>query len=40
MGLESKIGPYSARVELLQQAHLIIWEELPMVRKAILEYAN
>jgi hypothetical protein len=40
MGLESKIGPHSAHVKLLQQAHLIIWEELPMVRKAVLECVN
>jgi hypothetical protein len=40
MGLESKIGPHSARAELLRQAHLIIWEELPMARKAVLECAN
>jgi hypothetical protein len=40
MGLESKIGPYSAHAKLLQQAHLIILEELPMAKKAVLECVN
>jgi hypothetical protein len=39
-GLESKISLYGARAELLRHAQLIIWEELPMAKKAVLECAN
>jgi hypothetical protein len=39
-GLESKISLYGARAELIRRAQLIIWEELPMAKKAVLECAN
>lgn len=40
VGLESKISVHSARAELLQQAAMVIWEELPMAKKAVIECAN
>jgi len=40
MGLESKLSPYSARAALLRHTDLIIWEELPMAKKAVLECAD
>ena len=36
-GLESRIRPGSAHAELLRQANLIIWEEMPMVRRVVWE---
>lgn len=40
VGLQSKISTHSGRAELLRQAAIVIWEELPMARKAVLECAN
>ena len=40
VGLESKISVHSGRAELLRQAAIIIWEELPMAKKAVIECAN
>lgn len=37
MELQSTIGLYSNRAHYLQQANLIIWEELPMANKAAIE---
>lgn len=37
MELQSTIGLYSDRAHYLQQANLIIWEELPMANKAAIE---
>ncbi|KAJ6019739.1 hypothetical protein N7499_003178 [Penicillium canescens] len=37
MGLVSKVSPQSGRAELLRQASLLIWEELPMAKKAVVE---
>jgi hypothetical protein len=34
-GLQSRIDVRSRRAELLRQARLIIWEELPMAKKAV-----
>jgi hypothetical protein len=39
-GLVSKISTHSGRAELLRQASLLIWEELPMVKKAVVECAD
>jgi PIF1-like helicase len=36
-GLQSRIDVRSRRAELLRQARLIIWEELPMAKKAAVE---
>ena len=36
-GLESRIRPGSAHAELLRQANLIIWEEMPMVKRVVWE---
>lgn len=36
-GLQSRIDVRSRRAELLRQARLIIWEELPMAKKAVVE---
>jgi predicted ATPase len=36
-GLESRIGRGSAHAQLLRQANLIIWEEMPMVKKVVWE---
>ncbi|KAJ6003691.1 hypothetical protein N7522_006383 [Penicillium canescens] len=40
MGLVSKVSPQSGRAELLRQASLLIWEELPMAKKAVVECAD
>ncbi|KAJ6041223.1 uncharacterized protein N7446_010881 [Penicillium canescens] len=40
MGLVSKVSPKSGRAELLRQASLLIWEELPMAKKAVVECAD
>ena len=40
MGLESKLSPHSACTALLHQADLVIWEELLMAKKAIMEYID
>jgi hypothetical protein len=40
VGLQSKISIHSGRAELLRQAAIIIWEELPMAKKAVLECAD
>ncbi|OOQ86332.1 hypothetical protein PEBR_21927 [Penicillium brasilianum] len=40
VGLQSKVGLHSGRAELLREAAIIIWEELPMAKKAVLECAN
>ena len=37
LDLMSKISPHSARAELLRNAQLIIWEELPMAKKSAME---
>jgi hypothetical protein len=40
VGLQSKISVHSDRAELLRLATIIIWEELPMAKKAVLECVN
>jgi hypothetical protein len=37
LGLESKISPCSSHADLLHHANLIIWEEIPMTKKANFE---
>ena len=40
MELQSSIGVHSDRARYLQQASLIVWEELPMANKAAIECVN
>lgn len=40
MGLASKVNPQSGRAEPLRQASLLISEELPMAKKAVVECAD
>jgi hypothetical protein len=40
VGLVSKVNTQSGRAGLLRHASLLIWEELPMAKKAVVEVAD